>query len=948
MKDSNFKRKIGRFTYSACALLFVGGMFVGCQDEHELLTGTPDWLGSSIYHELEKRGNFKTTLQLINDPEVSIMTNEGKTEYARQLALTGSKTLFVADDDAYARFFRNNPWKVRSYNELSASQKKLLFKSSILTSAYLVELMSKNPNGTINPDDGGVMRRNTEYSIYDSIPRLFKSDMPENPYWEYYHGKYADGIDKGMVVFRDNGRVPMVHFLSSFMRRNSLTDEDLYFLTNGACSSISESYVNARRVDEADITCQNGYIQRLGEVMMPLTNMAAAINDDPELTIFAKMLNRFCVPVYDRDITSNYNTNNSTGDVVDSVFVWRYWNSGFKGQGENALIEYKGEKRYSGSGSTITYGNVLTFDPGWNNYTNAGKSLASDMAAIIAPTDQAFLDYFENGGGKVLMDRYYNCIDSIPDHIILDMLDNYMKTSLVSTVPSKFKTVMNTAQLPMELNPAEFASCMLTCNGAVYKSNRVYNIPEYQSVAFPASTNEDILIMRHMIGELDYEAYLNSMETEYMFVLPTDEALKNYVDPVDYHKNQKTITEFIYDASTNLSGNRIKVKRYKAIENPDGTLTKGDEIRNPWPRGGDATTYEADYVKNRLTDVLESAVFVKDEGTESSNVWIAKNGAPVIMKGAGGGARFISLYNNEVALNAGTAPKEIGLRAVNGYYNYGKNPNGNGETFIVDSEPLMSPTKSVSTILKELSDQDPAYLEFYNMLMNSGLTQQLYNTTTNLSGVTTATTISNGATIRLMENFNYTIYVPRSEEIQKLYDHGLLPHWERVNELLEDLDNATDETEANRLEELIASMEDSIRNFVSYHIQNGAVYLEGAITPGTKYETSYRGGNRFSTLLVTNNGQAGEGGITITCNDARDTEIEGQAPRKVLKGNYFAREYRFRAGLSSQDASSAQSSCNEMNSATRIYNSSTAVVHLIDKPLLYSKDLSDKYNMIEP
>ncbi len=57
MKGSNIKSKMGRFTYSACALFFAGGLLVSCEDE--LLTGMPSWLGSSIYEELEKRGIIK-------------------------------------------------------------------------------------------------------------------------------------------------------------------------------------------------------------------------------------------------------------------------------------------------------------------------------------------------------------------------------------------------------------------------------------------------------------------------------------------------------------------------------------------------------------------------------------------------------------------------------------------------------------------------------------------------------------------------------------------------------------------------------------------------------------------------------------------------------------------------------------------------------------------------
>lgn len=58
-------------------------------------------------------GNYKNFLQLIDDL--------GETE---TLSKTGSKTLFIADDDAFAAFYANNEWGVKSYDQLSDAQKK--------------------------------------------------------------------------------------------------------------------------------------------------------------------------------------------------------------------------------------------------------------------------------------------------------------------------------------------------------------------------------------------------------------------------------------------------------------------------------------------------------------------------------------------------------------------------------------------------------------------------------------------------------------------------------------------------------------------------------------------------------------------------------------------------------------------------------------------------------
>ena len=59
---------------------------------------------------------------------------------------------------------------------------------------------------------------------------------------------------------------------------------------------------------------------------------------------------------------------------------------------------------------------------------------------------------------------------------------------------------------------------------------------------------------------------------------------------------------------------------------------------------------------------------------------------------------------------------------------------------------------------------------------------------------------------------------------------------------------------------------------------------------------------------------------------------------RVLEGNYFAREYHFRADRSALDVDRDTSNdpvIARIEQATRIYNSATAVVHLIDKPLPY-------------
>jgi hypothetical protein len=125
MKTEKQFWNLGRRLLLAAGVLLSCGVFVACQ-EYDLDERTPEGWGESIYSWLHDQGNFTNTVQLIED-----------LGYREVLAKTGSKTLFVANDAAYERFYRNNPWGVRRYEDLSTSQKKLLLFGSMIQSNLL-------------------------------------------------------------------------------------------------------------------------------------------------------------------------------------------------------------------------------------------------------------------------------------------------------------------------------------------------------------------------------------------------------------------------------------------------------------------------------------------------------------------------------------------------------------------------------------------------------------------------------------------------------------------------------------------------------------------------------------------------------------------------------------------------------------------------------------------
>jgi hypothetical protein len=160
-----------------------------CEEGYTLGKEDPDWLGSSIYDYLKSNGNYTNTVRLIDD-----------LGYAPVLSKTGSKTLFVADDNAYARFFKQNKWGVSSYEGLTLAQKKLLLYGSMINNSCQVAYLSSSEG----PTEGDCMRRLTSQSEYDSIPLLAPSQMPETPYWQYYRDQNKTiplMMDINLIVF---------------------------------------------------------------------------------------------------------------------------------------------------------------------------------------------------------------------------------------------------------------------------------------------------------------------------------------------------------------------------------------------------------------------------------------------------------------------------------------------------------------------------------------------------------------------------------------------------------------------------------------------------------------------------------------------------------------------------------------------------------------------------
>ena len=823
-------------------MLIAAGGLSAC-DGYDLAENDPSWLGSSIYDYLKNDGNYTNMVRLIDD-----------LNYSEVLAKTGSKTLFVADDVAFSRFYQTNSWGVHSYDGLSLAQKKLLLYGSMINNSCQVAYLSSSEG----PTEGDCMRRLTATSEYDSVPVLRPSQMPDNPYWASYRES-----GNPIVCMSDITAPPMIHFIEAFLTNKLITNDDCNFLFNHQTErQAGDANVNGIMMTEQNIKCSNGFVHKMAEVLTPLPNMADFISQHPTTQGYAKLLNRYCAPYYAGDeATREYNRLYNTN--IDSLYEKRYFSE--RSQGGQPLDLTPDEGPVNGQ---------LKFDPGWNqfysattNSTATNVALQENMGVMLVPTDEALDRYWNEGAGKVLKD-YYGSWENVPDKVVSKMLNVNMLNSFTSSVPSKFYTVLNDANDELGLKEEFVDSVYMACNGAVYLTNKVFNPVAYISVTFPALINETMSVFYWGVEQLGFDVYLNSQNTYYSLFIPNNDALLNYIDPCSYGKTSTQLFRFHYKASAQTEEEKV----WASIWNYDtATGLVGDSI-------GEASYSQ---ITNRLEDILNTHIVIGN--VENGNTFFqTKGGSMVRVQNATAGIGGMTVQGG-LQIEDGKAVRVVGI--------YDESYEGNGKTYILADEPILTARKSVFDVLGEHDE----FRAFHDLLQSSSLLETKHVIGTDEHGAPTQN-------ISLFNTYRYTVYVPTNEAIERLQISGQLPTWDEVE--LEQDDHRRD------------SLSQEIEKFIKYHIQDNAYYI-GQGTESGEFETSAYKVTDGNLSYYKLNTQVSNDGITIT--DGR-----GNTRHVVTTGglcNIMAREYQYDAG--------------DATRANLLYTSSFAVVHQIDGALQY-------------
>ncbi len=942
------KHRLSKFcstTFVALSLLFTGSFIMSCQDafdEYSYDDEEPGWLGSSIYaflqDETDKGGehtyrNFMAIIDRLDMKDV--------------LSRTGSKTLFVADDAAFERFYAKNRWGVTCFEDLTEVQMKLLLRSSMLDNAYLLDMLSNSsnltPDGT--PAEGACLRRETSSTIVDSVPLFKPADLPQyNKYWDRFRTR-----EDGVRVALDGTKPMMVHFLNDYLRNYQITNEDMQIIFNGRTRKDDEAFIYQDKVlasgivyegysdDTMTVICKNGYVYRLEDVLVAPSNMAEELRSNSETKIFSRILDRFSIPVHDGrtegGVDEMYNRIYNYGNEPDSVFMLRYLNESTA----HTLVGVDNRNLpITTMDASKTY-NFLPFDPGWNQFHESGAAAEVDMAAMFVPKDEYMYKFFAPGGsGYSLVERFapdveitddiYSimpALDSIPNDIIVAFVENLMNNSFVASVPSKFDLIQNDSHEDLGVKPSDVDSCIVANNGVIYILNNVFGPAKYRSVSAPPLILDNMSVMQHLISQEKYDSYLLAMDAEYSFIVPDNDYFV-YYDPATLKTDDPTMYTYHYDkkykGATASSDAKMWYKKSKFKVENNNYVIEEDSV-------GEGTGISSSIARELLDNLI---IIGAIEDSVTKNQYHRTKGYSTIKCVKENGS--ITFYGGEQL--------ELGRR-VDTKESYGQD---NGVTYCTYSLDGTNPsgiptpaTKSVYARMKDVAN----YSEFYKLCSGpaggwSSFIGKVYPDVTEedaqldsiraysiFASAESSAEVPLDFAVPFFSTYHYSVYVPTNDAIKELHKKGL-PTW----------NDALAEANAGNIARA-ATMMRQINNYVRYHFQDNSIFVDkesfsfenaGVKSSYANFETASINFNtgRFLELRVESatNPQTGLETISLRDDAGNTVYVMNEAGKEGITWNVMARDLLL------------SSSSEQPQNATAISTSSFAAIHQIDKALL--------------
>ncbi len=892
--------------------------------------------GSTLYDNLQALGNYTTYLRLIDSfgGIQRAFKNELTDDERKYMGSVDTLTVFAPNDEAFARFFAHNAWTdeqgnaISSYEQLSDGQ-----KLSLIYMSYIPGFVTANSLHA-SKSVRGYLRLYSYDRQFNLVPYKHTggTDINTFPPDSYSYIDYAkelnqhkvDGVWIGYGTIGDYTgalayRGGTMIWNDDYWQYNGLSHDDLVFIGAADTESSEHITIGNAHITQPNQRCQNGYLHLVDEVVVPQPNLMCALAQarlGGKCSLASSLVQRFNYLKYDPDYA------------------------------------YYKEQIFNDGDSAMTVRNSLL---------DRVSTTTIQTPAIILPTDEAlkaFLLASDNPLGQfgINQDNYYTMLMSLPREVLQSFVKEWFRTSFTDVLPSRYSNmrsakghqllagvatpeayklavqqvihavdgiivvvdaVPNAEDLRNELTFVKLAGQVA---GAALTANDRY---EYNTNAAPFST--------------DYQREMHNKSFT-MFV-PADEGLKQYglVDPISMASNNRVSWRYWSLTPDSISSNgtrQIAVAArayrydYKEVRNTE-TARPLAAIYSSNANDDCANGNFGPVKRQLLTDMLDQHIVLQDVNSllNTQRHWyLSRSGMPIYMK---------EHTNTNIVVNGGM---QIDLNEKDAADKHdcimqlvGQNSTG---TSVVIDRPMQPTTQNVYQRLKS-NDAFSMFFEYAealnnaytlkNMLFGNEASEALsrkYTIFADPSGSYARYGNDNTMLVNFFHNFNYTIFVPTNEGMQKAVEAGL-PTIESIEQFVEESLDDNGQLPDDKREQAQARYL-TLLNFLKYHFCDKSYFLEPDLESGDTEQTTTACIDASNQQALTADIQSGNGMLMV-----RDASNYYKAVKPDL-ANIIARDAEFNA---------------EPTRAKYILSASNVVLHGIDNAdyLLFDNTLNGDF-----
>lgn len=802
-------------------------------------------------------------------------------------------TVFAPNDEAFARFFAHNVWTdqqgntISSYEQLSDSQKLSLIYMSYIPGFVTANNLHSNSNIKAN------LRLYSYDRQFNLVPYKHTggtdiNTFPPDSYSYIDDAKelnqhIVDGVWIGYGTIGDYSGAAFAYrggtmiWNDDYWQYNGLSHDDLSFIGAADTEGSEHIKIGNAHITQPNQRCKNGYLHLVDEVVVPQPNLMynlAQARLGGKCSLASSLVQRFNYLKYD------YLYYNDAFNVSDSAWTVR-----------NSLLDRV---------STTTI----------------------QTPAIILPTDEALKAFLLASDNPLWQfginkDNYYDMLMSLPREVLQPFVKEWFRTSFTDVLPSRYSNmrsakghqllagvttpeayklavqqvipavdgiivvvdaVPNAEDLRNELTFVKLAGRV---TGTALTANDRY---EYNTNAAPFST--------------DYQREMHNKSFT-MFV-PTDEGLKQYglVDPISMASNNRTSWRYWSLTPQSISYNgdgqiAVAAKAYRYDYNKVRNTETDRPLSAMYSSNANENCANGNYgpIKRQLlTDMLDQHIVLQDVDSllNTPRRWyLSRSGMPIYMKEhtniVVNGGMQIDLNEKDAADKHDCIMQLVGQ-------------NSTGTSVVID-RPMQPTTQNVFQRLQS-NDAFSMFFEYAEALNNAYTLKEMlfgneasealsrkYTIFADPSGSYARYGNANTMLVNFFHNFNYTIFVPTNEGMQKAVAEGL-PTIESIEQFVEESLDDNGQLPDDKREQAQARYL-TLLNFLKYHFCDKSYFLEPDLESGDTEQTTTACIDASNQQALTADINSGNGMLMV-----RDASNRYKAVKPDL-ANIIARDAEF-------------------------------------------------------